>query len=164
MNAPAKSIDSYKNTLMKVLEKYKPEHVIEFGSGESTRTLGSFPSIKYLRTVEHDDNWLAKAKALAHDNTEVIYEPELSKYSCEFGDHIYDFVFVDGRFRKACLYNAKAFIHDNSIVMLHDAERGRYRDGIERYRFKIFTDNGNTCTMTDNESVYKELEELLCNG
>jgi predicted O-methyltransferase YrrM len=166
MPTPAKSIDSYKDALYEVLDYLKPKNIIEWGPGISTGIMALYPSVVRIDTIEHDREFSEKAKIAKQDNVNVMYEPNPEMYPLRTGNGLgrYDLAFVDGRDRETCLIAVKPVLKEKSVVILHDAERGRYRNSIDKYTYKIWQDNGNTVVLTDNEVAYKDLRGILCSG
>lgn len=158
----AQTWDSYKNTLIRIFEYFKPESVFEWGVGSSTDTILGFDFIKSLDSVEGSSVWFDKYKHKTNERFRLIYEPNSLLYPLvtgRFGE--YDFIFVDGVKREKCLETAMNMLKENSIVMLHDANRPNYKSFIDMYKYGIFTDNGATVTMTRNREVYEEMSNLL---
>jgi hypothetical protein len=154
---PAKTIDSYRDTLYAVMDLFHPKTVLEYGPGESTMMILMCRSVEYVRSIEHDPFWLEKFKThgLAID---LVFQPDLEKYPYEIGDRIrYDLVFVDGRSRVKCLEQCKLI---SDLVIMHDADRGKYKESINSFKFVKFTDEGNTVVLTDNPEVYEKIKDL----
>lgn len=154
---PAKTIDSYRDTLYAVMDLFHPKTVLEYGPGESTMMILMCRSVEYVRSIEHDEFWLNKFKAHGL-NIDLVFQPDLEKYPYETGDRIrYDFVFVDGRNRVKCLDHVKNM---TDVIVMHDALRPKYREGIERFKFRKWTDECNTVILTDNPEVYEKVKDL----
>lgn len=151
----AETWDSYEPTLLKVLKEFKPKRVLEWGSGKSTYTLAK--ACDTVDSVEHNPSWV---KSDFPSNVNQMFEPDLQLYFLTTGRYDdYDLIFIDGRKRNECLKHAHSVLKDGGIVMLHDAERERYQEGVKSYVYNIFTDKGHTVTMTNS---FKTLERLRC--
>ena len=119
----------------------------EWGSGGSTLYISS--RVARLISIEHDPQWWQDIKAKLQQqnitNCEIILRPpeqhideytsvrfpELSfekyvKAIDEYPDEYFDFVFVDGRARCACIKHALAKVKAGGVLMLDDTERQRY--------------------------------------
>jgi len=73
----------------------------------------------------------------------------------------FDFVFIDGILREQCLVKAKDLLEEDGIVMLHDAERTSYQEGIIGYKYRFWSDFGHTVVLTDNKEVSDKLMDVL---
>lgn len=155
---PAKSWDSYKETLYEVLQEIKPRTILEFGSGFSTQIMALYPSVERLVSVEHDKEYYRRNLGQLQENSKLIYEPNLDVYAKTKIDGRTDLAFVDGRNRSACLRESRSL---GCPVLLHDADRDQYREAILGYKFQIWTDDGNTVMLTDDEGVFKRMSEVL---
>lgn len=155
---PAKSLDSYKETLYALLDEFKPKSVLEWGPGLSTEILALYPSILSVRSIEHDRDFYERAMDKGLLNSEIILQEDMEKYPKEHLGRFYDLIFVDGRNRSLCLEEASQI---SSVVILHDAARGDYRPAIEKFKFRLWTDSGNTVTLTNNEETFKRISYAL---
>lgn len=155
---PVAKWDSYRESLTKILDNFKIRRVLEYGSGFSTHIFCNRHDIRRVTTIEHDDNYFYRIKKYAYRNLRLIYEPNLQRYVRIRTSA--DLIFVDGRERARCLETNRK--NRNAIVILHDADREWYQYAIDMYKHKIFTDNGGTCIMTNNDKTFNQLKELLC--
>ena len=155
---PAKSWDSYKDTLYEVLQEVKPRVILEFGSGFSTQIMALYPSVEKLVSVEHNEEYYRRNLGQVQENSKLIYEPNLNIYAKTKVDGRTDLAFVDGRNRSACLREIRCL---GCPVILHDADREQYRDAVLEYGFQIWTDNMSTVILTDDEVMFKRLSEVL---
>ena len=131
--------------ISKLLEKYKPKSVLEYGCGGSTTY---FPSnhkfIARWLSIEHDKTWLDKTRPECPSSVELKFVPNVREpYVNSTGDEKFDLVFVDGRYRVACLLDAKSRLKENGIVLLHDASRVSYEKGTSIYKHKEKLTDGN---------------------
>lgn len=150
--------DSYLPTLEGVINLLKPKRALEFGSGKSTLILSKY--LDTVDTVEHNVSWVKRNKL--PDNVNMIFEPNEERYPLVTGRfNNYDLIFVDGIEREKCLVRAKEVLEFNGVVILHDAEREKYRDAINSYTYKIWEDRGHTVILTMNEDVYRGVDQHL---
>lgn len=161
MIKPARTWDSFKDTLYAVLSIISPKTVFEYGPGVSTGIIAIHPGVELVDSVEHDLAWFEKHRWNMPDNVQITHQPMLEAYPetpgrCEK----YDLIFVDGRERESCLYVARGRLNPGGVVMLHDAERPIYKQMIDSYRYRFWTDNGNTVTLTDSDISAMRLEKL----
>ncbi len=163
----AKSLDSYKGTLRKVLVMLNPQYVLEWGPGISTVIMARHPSVKAVYTVEHKKAWIEKFINERLINLKssckliIAYQPDLEIYPHLNGHKDkYDLIFVDGRQRVECLKETKKRLQDKGVAILHDAERPRYKEGIDLFKYKIFTDKGNTVVLTDSEGNFTQCKDM----
>ncbi|MBX4189767.1 hypothetical protein KW791_00495 [Candidatus Parcubacteria bacterium] len=154
---PAKSMHSYAETLYAILDEFKPRVCFEWGPGTSTQIMALHPSVQRLDSVENEQIFYDLIERLHYDNVNFHYFREMDEY-VEALKGNYDFVFIDGRDRSRCLDVAKKH---SPIVMLHDAARSDYRQAIHEYQFKVWTDFGQTVSLTNNIQVYSRLKSAL---
>lgn len=127
---------SFEKLLRKWLRKIQPEYILEWGMGHSTKImLEECPDAK-IDTFEHDINWFKKYYEVLRPhfkNVNTYYFP-LDKGYATFPYRHYDLIFIDGRMRVECMKTSKKIIDNEGVVILHDSERERYKEGI-----KLFT-------------------------
>lgn len=158
----ASTWDSFKDTLYKVLEAIKPKTVFEYGPGVSTSIMAMHPSVEWIDTVEHDKAWYEKYRWEMPDNVKFHFQSVMELYPEVQGRYEkYDLIFVDGRERETCLFIAHGRLNQDGVVILHDAERPNYRDMINTYKFKFFTDDGHTVVLTDSHYMGNVLGDAL---
>lgn len=160
--ATASSWDSFAPTLYKVLDAIKPKNVFEYGPGTSTKIIALYPSVTLVDTVEHDKAWYEKYRWEMPDNVCMTLQPNMELYPESRGRYdAYDMIFVDGREREKCLYVSRSRLNQGGVVMLHDAERSNYKEMINTFQYKFFTDDGHTVTLTDDGITAMRLESAL---
>lgn len=123
-----------------ILEAYKKVDVLEWGSGYSTRYFTQFmdkKGIKYTwKSMEHDKKWFGRVKLFGLEDVELVCADKDSKeYLKPKGK--YDVIFVDGRNRVKCLKHAHKILKKGGVVLLHDAQRERYKEGFDDYEYMI---------------------------
>lgn len=158
----ARTWDSYRETLIKVLTIFNPSHVLEYGPGESTKIMQAYHSVQTIDTVEHNDAWSSKIKENLNHKVVICTEPNEFKYTYFQGRfHAYDLIFIDGLNRTNCLAIARLRLTEHGTVILHDAERPEYKAGIDLYAFKFPVDDGHTMVLTDNKNNAFTLSDIL---
>ena len=158
----ARSWDSYKEALIKVLAEFKPKTVLEWGPGVSTLIMQDFPSVKLIDTVEHNPAWWAKWKDKFGTKVKLYLEENLRNYPYVYrGEFKYDLIFVDGKDRESCLVVAQGLIKEDGIVILHDAERESYKSFIDNFQFVFYEDDGHTSIMTKSVESNNRLERIF---
>jgi len=159
----AKSWTSYQDTMLRVLDSFKCPSCFEWGPGHSTQLMGTHPNVNTVDSVEHSERFFKKVTAEnKNENVTIFLERDEMLYERKFGNHSpYDFIFVDGRNREACLNHSHYILHPKGIVMLHDAERDKYQYSVNEYKHQFWTDNGNTVTLTDDDEVAERLKGVL---
>jgi hypothetical protein len=109
--------------------------------------------------VEHDRKWYERLAALNQNpHVEIrLIEPNHMPFTgpnndgayADLRDYVdqparegpYDLVIVDGRARLACLAKAKEILAENGVVLLHDAHRHHYAEGMRGWPYQaLFTD------------------------
>ena len=158
----ARTWDSYKQSLSKVLDNFIPKRCFEWGVGNSTRLIMSHPAVETLDSVDHDQNWTSKFRLIVDEHLNVIYEPDRDLYPLVQGRYdYYDLIFVDGILRDRCMLRSKEKLHPEGIVILHDAERPEYYFAIKTFQYIHWTDNGSTVLVTNNKDTNDRLKEVL---
>lgn len=159
ISSTARTWDSYKETLYKCLDLFKPQSILEYGTGVSTTLMANYPSVTLVDSVEHDVAWYNKAKMNLHRNVHLYLEPVLERYPyVKCRQDIYDMIFVDGREREKCLIESKKRIRHGGVIILHDAERQEYKSSINSFDYKFFEDEGHTVVLTDSMTAVLKLE------
>jgi len=54
----------------------------------------------------------------------------------------FDFIVIDGRFRRRCLETVTECLAENGIVFLHDAQKTKYHEPLSLYEYSIFIESG----------------------
>lgn len=148
--------------MYQVLEALNPKTVFEYGPGTSTSIMAIYPSVELIDSVEHNIAWYEKYRWSMPDNVNITYQPNLELYPESIGRiEKYDLIFVDGREREKCLYVAKSRLNEGGVVILHDAERPNYQEGISFYKYKFFQDDGHTAILTDNNVTAMRLQGIF---
>jgi len=136
---------SYQKWLTK-LKDYDFKLIIEWGTGESTKQMAKqWPNAK-IHSIEHDykfyKRWLQhiqyKNVSIHHHYLDLDYTIAPFYY---VDPESVDFCFIDGRRRVECMFIAKIILKTNGFLLLHDAERQKYKRGIEIFK-KIMGDEG----------------------
>lgn len=146
---------SYERLLRKYLRSRKPDLILEWGTGNSTMMMLEERPEAEIHTIDHDPLWFSRWR------DELKGFPNVCVYCVPLTENYYlvplafkqagcfDFVFVDGRQRVNCLKVAKKVIKSDGVVILHDSERARYRDG--KALFKIIEEETGTAVMLSGE-------------
>jgi len=151
---------SFSDLLKKYCKKIKPKSILEWGPGDSTIMMAKWCPEADIITVEHQEEWYLfwKKEFITkkindkicmfltegpEDNREdsrwVLYADPLPE------GYEFDLIFVDGRERVRCLKYAKKVLAPGGVVILHDAQRGEYQEGIKM--FKVIEEDGQTKVM-----------------
>lgn len=158
----ARSWDSFRVPLIKVLNTLKPTTVFEYAPGESTKIIQAHESCTLIDTLEHDEAWAYKIKPHLNHKVEIYCESEGDLYPYVQGRlDRYDLIFVDGIKRIECLGVARFRVNKHGVVILHDAERTEYKKMIDSYSFKFFVDEGHTVILTNSQDTAIKLSEAL---
>ena len=124
----------------RLLKEYKKVDVLEWGSGYSTRYFPEFmqkEGIEYTwKAIEHNPYWASVVASWGVKNVSLTLADKDSKEYLEPSGR-YDIIFVDGRNRSQCLKNAKKLLKKGGVVLLHDAQRKRYQEGMEGYQGEL---------------------------
>ena len=114
-------------------ERLNKRHtVFEFGSGNSTFFYSKHAA--KVVSVEHDRDWYDNVLRLKPENAELIY--------CQLrtdGDYCrtplklqtkFDIIIIDGRDRVNCCKQAISSLSAGGVIILDDAEREKYAEGL----------------------------------
>ena len=121
-------------------------------------------TIDKLDTIEHNQFWYDKAREeyryhpivnVIYENVETEFFSTVGFYAKCFGS--YDLVFVDSINRERVLPLLHGCLSDSGVVVLHDAERGRYQRAIRQYKHQIWEDGGHTVILTNDDYAFKIL-------
>lgn len=153
----ASSWDSFKSTLIAILGEFHPRTVMEYGPGVSTLIMQDFPSVEYIKTVEHDIAWFNKWKNQVGSKVDLILEEDFNKYPYLL-DKEYELYFIDGREREKCLELCNL---PTGIVILHDAERPSYKPYIDKFEYIFMEDDGHTAVLTNNKEYAQRMEKIF---
>ncbi len=116
--------------------------LFEFGSGSSTPFYARF--VNTVTSVECDEKWYEVISKIIPDNVKLLFKREdidgdYCRCICEPPDKLYDVVAIDGRDRVNCLKQSIMKLSDKGVILLDDAQRERYSDGIAYAKGKGFS-------------------------
>jgi len=132
--------------ILEALERLAPARCLEWGAGDSTLYFPPrLPRLSRWVSIEHNAAWVAQVQDRNTDPrvTVVAIPPDHGDYPNtrkegnyedfrSYVDHpaslgeLFDFVFIDGRARAACLAQAFNLVTEQGLVILHDANRDYY--------------------------------------
>jgi predicted O-methyltransferase YrrM len=164
----------------KLVEKYQPRNICEFGGGVSTLFLASLKTKQPLNiySLEHSAFFLKKTEKLFKNNkfVKLIYSPIkfykfkykfFAAYDKNFVSNLqknikFDLVFIDGPpgllfGREACLYLIAPFITENTLILLDDSNRKEEKRDILAWQ-KVWGNNlkiKNIVELSDGISIIK---------
>ena len=106
--------------------------VFEFGAGNSTLYFAS--RVRSVTSVEHSAEWFRKLQRKVPSNVnltpqELVEGGDYSRFALHTGK-TYDILIVDGRDRVNCMLNSLAALKPDGVLILDDAERSEYSEGI----------------------------------
>ena len=150
-------------TLYRVLNDVKPNNVLEFGLGQSSKMIHQYGDYfkKKVLTCEHDEEWIrffeegkegdyyVNIKQLELENI-IVNGIETLTYKNlmqEFGDEKYDLIIVDGPYgsdhysRPQIIELAKLCLCDTFCIIMDDTERVGERETIQEV-MKVLDDKG----------------------
>lgn len=125
-----------------LIEKLKPKKCLEWGSGFSTVYFPQkHPCIEGWVSVEHNGKWFNKILPLT-DKDRVLMVLNTPDNYTDVGTG-FDFILIDGIKRNWCLEKARYILNPGGKIVLHDASRHDYWEGIELYgQNKVFLSQG----------------------
>lgn len=136
--------------ILEALAACRPAHCLEWGAGASTLYLPPrLPAMVSWLSIEHNRSWHETTASRNHDPRValVCIPPDHGDYPgtrkegtyADFQTYVdypaslgraFDFIFIDGRARAACLAQAFHLVTDRGLVILHDANRDYYVDSL----------------------------------
>jgi hypothetical protein len=128
--------------MQRITAKISRPKIVEYGPGGSTKLMMNAAPESEILCIEHNRKWFEHYKTefekFAPNKPELQHIPLNKNYvnlpKEKYDPRSLDLVYVDGRKRVACLDLAKSLINQESgIIVLHDAERPRYRKGHEQW-------------------------------
>lgn len=127
--------NSFEPLLRKWLKETQPKQILEFGPGRSTEIMVEECPTAKIYSLETDEKWYHRyfKKYESNPNVNVILvPPTLLADLPRNWKKMFDFVFVDGLcdMRVACLRTASSLLLSEGVVLLHDSERAKYREGV----------------------------------
>ncbi len=172
-----KSYEEPLSAVMKqILKRTSRPNILEYGPGGSTMLMLQIVPESNILCIEHKKKWYEHYKTefqkyepnkpdLYHINLRDNYVTFPKE---KFEPHSLDLVYVDGRKRVACLNLAEDLINkDTGIIVLHDAERPRYRKGYsnqpENRKIWAGKKGSRTLIVVSNEEDYNTLKGLETN-
>lgn len=114
-------------------ERLTPDLMLfEFGSGYSTSFFAA--RVKHVTSVERDAEWCAKVKGMVPANVELILlDSDKDGPYCRAArrqGRKFDVIVIDADDRVECLKDAPASLSDRGVILLDDAQRDAYRQGM----------------------------------
>lgn len=132
-------------------------NILEWGSGGSTVYFTNFlrqNKIKYnWLSIEYNKEWYEKVLSFVQNdkNTQMklfdVGDNQLKQRFVDMDEYVnypktldkkFDFILVDGRKRRRCLFEAKDLLNSYGVVYLHDAHRRYYHCGFKNYSDSLF--------------------------
>lgn len=127
---------------VKYMENLLDGDVLEWGIGKSTKYFTDKlreKGVKFTWTgIEHNKEWFDRVSKWNTGAKLILADKDSREYLEPRGK--YDVIYIDGRNRVKCLQSAKKLLKPGGIVLLHDAQRGKYHAGFEGYDWKYIGD------------------------
>ena len=127
--------NSFVDMLRQVLKR-KPQRILEWGPGNSTLMMNKMCPDSEVISIEHLEWYYNEWKDRIKSKILLIPDVEggtMPRYTNPPVKGKFDLIFVDGRQRVRCMKRALKLLSKNGVVMLHDAERKEYKEGIALY-------------------------------
>ena len=145
---------SFIELLVKYLELLKPKRILEWGPGQSTKIMLHMCPDAQITCCEDSQKWFECYHGQFGHRVRFIYvdAPDRDRTDARWDAYTnpavkgkFDLIFIDGRERAKCLHTAFKRLRPNGIVLLHDADRKHYQEGIRL--FNPFEKFGNTACL-----------------
>lgn len=167
---------TFKPEEFNLLKKYanQAKNVLEFGVGESTELFNGSESVSNIVSVESDRQWLMKMVLKDLQKVDFAYV-EVGAIPNEFGTPHADYkkvwsyysdqalrvsnidtVFVDGRFRVACMLKSFISCNDDCVFLIHDYTRRDHYFVVENF-FEIVESAGSLVVFKKRSDYDKDL-------
>lgn len=150
---------SFDEFLPKLTDLIGPSHILEFGPGISTKVFLNYSNAT-IYSVETDLTWYEKYKKKIKTKRFLIYYQNENSIPSEIQDFKYDIIFVDGGDRVQALKIASTLLKKQGVVVLHDAHREDYFDGIIKYECGYLIEN-HSLVLSNNSSVLNQIKQKL---
>ncbi len=139
-----------------ILERIQPARCLEYGSGYGSLYFSAqLPPGAEWHAIEHVPAWYNALQKFEHPPTLQLHLQEVPQEVIETGgarafDHyinypeplgLFDFILIDGRARKACLQKSLDLLRPGGLVVLHDANRKTYQEGLKGYRYNLILED-----------------------
>jgi hypothetical protein len=134
------AFSSFRAYLPELVRYTRPERVLEFGPGSSSRIILDNSAAQVLSFETHAGYFEKARKEFASERFDVRYTPAPTDLS-ELAGRSFDLVFVDGGDRVANLLGAHELLGEQGVAVLHDAHREDYLPGVRRYEYGYFIEN-----------------------
>ena len=114
--------------------------IFEYGAGASSLFFAK--RVKRLVSVEHDKEWVERLRPKLPSHAELVeialeYGGEYCRYIHETKER-FDLIVVDGRDRVNCCKQAVYALTESGVIILDNADRSRYAEGIDFLRTQGF--------------------------
>jgi len=135
--------------LKTILLNFQPQRVLEWGAGYSTLYFPPFLNrLSQWISIENDYDWVEHLEMLGPRPEVIIHYIKEDRYpwSDAYNDGAYDdlktyiefpcrfekfdLIYIDGRARRECLLKSSSLLNDQGIVIVHDANRRHYYEGL----------------------------------
>lgn len=119
------------DTICRLIEKYKPKLVLEWGCGRSTIYFPTkYKSIDRWISIEHDSEWINAIKEKSPSNVDLYLHSDnyVENETTNKAIKNADFIIVDGIKRETCIKFANIYCKKNALIILHDADRPGYQN------------------------------------
>jgi hypothetical protein len=159
--------------MQQILKRTSRPNILEYGPGGSTMLMLQVVPEANILCIEHKKKWYDHYKTefkKYEPNKPDLYQIDLSDNYVTFPKEKFkprtlELVYVDGRKRVACLNLARDLINkDTGIIVLHDAERPRYRKGHlnwpENRKIWAGKKGNRTLLLVSNEEDYDVLKDF----
>lgn len=145
--------------ILETLKSPWPDHYdcFEWGSGGSTVLFSKYA--KSWVAMEHDEEW---AEAVWEIGGNVVLAMDPVSYCDPFeklGKKDFDFIFVDGQLREACMMMAVGRLRKDGLLFVHDARRAAYAPGAKRFGWNMRV--GDDLLVCAHKEPVKKLMKLL---
>lgn len=111
----------------------KDLRLFEFGAGHSTSFYAQL--VASVKSVEYDQAWVETVRRTMPANVELVYQPkDVDGKYCRVirsSGASYDVVVIDGWDRVNCIRQSIDALADRGVIVLDDAQRAEYREGID---------------------------------
>jgi predicted O-methyltransferase YrrM len=124
--------------LQKIIDNGKNLRIFEYGMGASTIWFAKQPSVEYIYSVEHEQEWFDEITRLMPSNAKSTIHVTLMLKKMPYNNAIesavpqrpFDIILVDGRNRNLCIQSSIKHLAENGVLILDNSEREYYAPGI----------------------------------
>jgi len=151
-------IHSYIQYYKEILNIINPKSIYEWGPGINTKM--ALEHGAKVHTKEFNEKWkFIGGKKYGSKFIQKIIDSKNPEWTKIDTPKLWDLFFIDSRERQICIKNAFNEGREDSITIVHDAQRNRYHKYIGKFPFVYFPSRG-LAIATKSEKLFKIISDI----